>query len=103
LAAETHVDRSIDDPSAFVRTNVLGTATLLQVASRYWRALAPAEQARFRFLHVSTDEVYGSIEGTDPCAEEAPSSQLALCREQGRCRPSGTSLAQDLWLACAHQ
>ena len=72
LAAETHVDRSIDDPSAFVRTNVLGTATLLQAACRYWRALAPAEQARFRFLHVSTDEVYGSIDGIEPCAEEAP-------------------------------
>jgi dTDP-glucose 4,6-dehydratase len=72
LAAETHVDRSIDDPSVFVRTNVLGTATLLQAACRYWRALAPAEQARFRFLHVSTDEVYGSIDGADPCAEEAP-------------------------------
>jgi dTDP-glucose 4,6-dehydratase len=72
LAAETHVDRSIDDPSVFVRTNVLGTATLLHAAWRYWRALPSTEQARFRFLHVSTDEVYGSIDGTDPCAEEAP-------------------------------
>jgi dTDP-glucose 4,6-dehydratase len=72
LAAETHVDRSIDDPSVFVRTNVLGTATLLHAAWRYWRALPSARQERFRFLHVSTDEVYGSIDGTDPCAEEAP-------------------------------
>jgi dTDP-glucose 4,6-dehydratase len=83
LAAETHVDRSIDDPSVFVRTNVLGTANLLQAACRYWRALAPAQKVRFRFLHVSTDEVYGSIEGTDPCAEEAtyrPSSPYAASK-----------------------
>ena len=60
MAAETHVDRSIDDPLVFVRANVLGTATLLQVACRYWRTLAPAYKVRFRFHHVSTDEVYGS-------------------------------------------
>jgi dTDP-glucose 4,6-dehydratase len=72
LAAETHVDRSIDDPMPFVQTNMVGTATLLHAACRYWRALPSAEKARFRFLHVSTDEVYGSIDGTDSCAEEAP-------------------------------
>lgn len=83
LAAETHVDRSIDDPCVFVRSNVLGTATLLQVACRYWRALPSDEQARFRFLHVSTDEVYGSIEGTEPCAEDAryqPNSPYAASK-----------------------
>jgi dTDP-glucose 4,6-dehydratase len=72
LAAETHVDRSIDDPLEFVRTNVVGTATLLHAASRHWRALAPADKAQFRFLHVSTDEVYGSLEQAVACAEEAP-------------------------------
>ena len=70
LAAETHVDRSIDDPMPFVQTNVVGTATLLRAASRYWRALPSAEKACFRFLHVSTDEVYGSVD--EYCAEEAP-------------------------------
>jgi dTDP-glucose 4,6-dehydratase len=72
FAAETHVDRSIDDPLVFVQTNVVGTATLLRAACRHWRTLLPAEQARFRFLHVSTDEVYGSVEGAIACTEEAP-------------------------------
>ncbi len=61
FAAESHVDRSIDGPAAFVHTNVVGTLGLLESAIAYWRALAPAEQAAFRFLHVSTDEVYGSL------------------------------------------
>ena len=61
LAAESHVDRSIDGPSVFIATNVVGTATLLETATAYWRA-APAEvQAHFRFHHISTDEVYGSL------------------------------------------
>ena len=72
FAAETHVDRSIDDPLVFVETNVLGTATLLRAACRHWRALSPAEQAKFRFLHVSTDEVYGSVDGTSACTEASP-------------------------------
>ena len=72
MAAETHVDRSIDDPLVFVQTNVLGTATLLQVACRYWRGLAPADQARFRFHHVSTDEVYGSLGQTGSFSESSP-------------------------------
>ncbi len=61
LAAESHVDRSIDEPAAFVQTNVVGTAVLLAEAHRYWRSLAPERAARFRFLHVSTDEVFGSL------------------------------------------
>ena len=61
LAAESHVDRSIDDPLAFVRTNVLGTANLLQCALEYWRGLPPEGRAAFRFQHISTDEVYGSL------------------------------------------
>jgi dTDP-glucose 4,6-dehydratase len=70
LAAETHVDRSIDDPMPFVQTNVVGTVVLLRAACRYWCALPAAEKARFRFLQVSTDEVYGSVD--ECCAEEAP-------------------------------
>ncbi len=61
LAAETHVDRSIDAPAAFIQTNVVGTAALLDVATAYWRGLDEAGRARFRFLHVSTDEVFGSL------------------------------------------
>lgn len=60
LAAESHVDRSIDDPMDFVTTNVQGTATLLQAATEYWSGLPVPEKDVFRFLHVSTDEVYGS-------------------------------------------
>ncbi|MGN0878591.1 MAG: dTDP-glucose 4,6-dehydratase [Oligosphaeraceae bacterium] len=61
LAAESHVDRSIDDPLCFVRTNVLGTANLLQCALDYWRALPADRRETFRFQHISTDEVYGSL------------------------------------------
>ncbi|WP_349371457.1 dTDP-glucose 4,6-dehydratase [Salinarimonas sp.] len=61
LAAETHVDRSIDGPAAFVRTNVVGTVALLEAALRHWRRLPEARRARFRFHHVSTDEVFGSL------------------------------------------
>ena len=61
LAAESHVDRSIDAPATFVETNVVGTFQLLQAARAYWTSLAETEQSQFRFLHVSTDEVYGSL------------------------------------------
>jgi dTDP-glucose 4,6-dehydratase len=61
LAAESHVDRSIDGPAAFIETNVVGTFTLLQETLRYWRSLDRAALGRFRFHHVSTDEVYGSL------------------------------------------
>src|SRR5262245_56567099 len=60
FAAESHVDRSIDDPSAFLQTNVVGTFELLEAARRFWAELDPAARGRFRFLHVSTDAVYGS-------------------------------------------
>src|SRR5579859_7310704 len=61
FAAETHVDRSIEGPRAFLETNVVGTFELLTAALTYWRELEDAERAAFRFLHVSTDEVYGSL------------------------------------------
>ena len=62
LAAESHVDRSIDGPADFVRTNLLGTYTLLVEARRLWQDLSPEDRSRFRFLHVSTDEVFGSLD-----------------------------------------
>jgi dTDP-glucose 4,6-dehydratase len=61
LAAESHVDRSIDGPSAFIETNIVGTFTLLDSALSYWRKLSRADAEKFRFLHVSTDEVYGDL------------------------------------------
>ncbi|WP_246135514.1 dTDP-glucose 4,6-dehydratase [Pararhodospirillum oryzae] len=61
LAAESHVDRSIDDPGSFIRTNVLGTFTMLDAARRYWSGLDEPGRARFRFHHISTDEVFGSL------------------------------------------
>jgi len=66
LAAESHVDRSIDGPAAFVQTNVVGTFTLLDVAREYWSGLPPARRAAFRFHHISTDEVFGSLAPDDP-------------------------------------
>jgi dTDP-glucose 4,6-dehydratase len=61
LAAESHVDRSIDGPGEFIQTNIVGTFVLLQEALRYWRGLEPGRRAGFRLLHVSTDEVYGTL------------------------------------------
>ncbi|MBR0694156.1 dTDP-glucose 4,6-dehydratase [Bradyrhizobium lablabi] len=61
LAAESHVDRSIDGPDEFMQTNIIGTFTLLQESLRYWRSLSPEARAAFRLLHVSTDEVFGSL------------------------------------------
>lgn len=65
LAAESHVDRSIDAPQAFVQTNVVGTANLLQVAQEYWASLSQKRRDNFRFHHISTDEVYGDLAGTE--------------------------------------
>jgi len=66
LAAESHVDRSIDGPGEFIQTNLVGTFHLLQAALAHWRTLSPEAKAAFRFLHVSTDEVYGSLGPDDP-------------------------------------
>jgi dTDP-glucose 4,6-dehydratase len=71
FAAESHVDRSIHGPGAFVRTNVEGTFTLLEAARAYWAALPDGERQAFRFHHVSTDEVYGSLGPTDPAFTES--------------------------------
>jgi dTDP-glucose 4,6-dehydratase len=73
LAAETHVDRSIDGPAQFVKTNVVGTFTLLEATLRYWRSLGAHEADRFRFLDVSTDEVFGDLELAErPFTESSP-------------------------------
>lgn len=72
LAAESHVDRSIDGPGAFVQTNIVGTFTLLHVARSYWKALPDNEKTSFRFLHVSTDEVYGSLGEVGKFSETTP-------------------------------
>jgi dTDP-glucose 4,6-dehydratase len=84
FAAESHVDRSIVDPGAFIRTNVLGTLTLLQEAKAYWSELNEADRGAFRFLHISTDEVYGSLKPEDPAFSEttpyAPNSPYAASK-----------------------
>jgi dTDP-glucose 4,6-dehydratase len=84
FAAESHVDRSIVDPGAFIKTNVQGTYTLLQQARRYWAALEGSAKDGFRFLHVSTDEVYGTLGPDDPPFSEttpyAPNSPYAASK-----------------------
>lgn len=73
LAAESHVDRSIDGPAAFIQTNLIGTFTLLEAARHYWSSLDETAKQAFRFHHISTDEVYGDLEGTgDLFTEETP-------------------------------
>ena len=72
FAAESHVDRSIDGPAAFIETNIVGTFNLLDCARAYWNGLAEPAKAAFRFLHVSTDEVYGSLGPTGAFTETTP-------------------------------
>ncbi|MFA0415196.1 dTDP-glucose 4,6-dehydratase [Vibrio renipiscarius] len=71
LAAESHVDRSIDGPAAFIETNIIGTYTLLEAARSYWNSLEKVSKTAFRFHHISTDEVYGDLEGTDDLFTES--------------------------------
>lgn len=84
LAAESHVDRSINGPSEFVQTNVVGTYTLLEVARAYWVNLSDDKKSAFRFHHISTDEVYGDLHGTDDLFTEttpyAPSSPYSATK-----------------------
>ncbi|MGF7151719.1 dTDP-glucose 4,6-dehydratase [Sphingomonas zeicaulis] len=72
LAAESHVDRSIDGPAAFIQTNIVGTFTMLSAALDYWRGLDAEAQARFRFHHISTDEVFGALGDEGYFTEETP-------------------------------
>lgn len=84
LAAESHVDRSIDGPGEFIQTNIIGTYSLLEVAREYWQALPENKKSTFRFHHISTDEVYGDLEGPDDLFEEttayAPSSPYSASK-----------------------
>ncbi len=83
LAAESHVDRSIDGPKAFIETNIIGTYNLLEAARSYWTTLSELDQARFRFHHVSTDEVFGSLGETGLFTEESkyePSSPYSASK-----------------------
>lgn len=84
LAAESHVDRSIDGPTAFIETNIVGTYTLLEAARHYWNSLSQAQKDLFRFHHISTDEVYGDLHGTDDLFTEttpyAPSSPYSASK-----------------------
>ncbi|MGL4545539.1 MAG: dTDP-glucose 4,6-dehydratase [Plesiomonas sp.] len=84
LAAESHVDRSIDGPAAFIETNIIGTYNMLEAARSYWNTLEPANKAEFRFHHISTDEVSGDLHGTDDLFTEttpyAPSSPYSASK-----------------------
>lgn len=84
LAAESHVDRSIDGPAEFITTNIVGTYTLLEAARQYWQALDESKKAIFKFHHISTDEVYGDLEGTTDLFTEstsyAPSSPYSASK-----------------------
>jgi dTDP-glucose 4,6-dehydratase len=84
LAAESHVDRSIEGPAAFIQTNVVGTGVILEVTRAYWNDLAPEAKAAFRFHHISTDEVYGDLHGTDDLFTEttpySPSSPYSASK-----------------------
>lgn len=84
LAAESHVDRSIDGPAAFIQTNLIGTFTLLEAARHYWSSLNETAKQTFRFHHISTDEVYGDLDGTDALFTEetsyAPSSPYSASK-----------------------
>ena len=75
LAAESHVDRSIDSPDTFIHTNIVGTYTMLEASRKYWQVLSEENQDGFRFHHVSTDEVFGDLDGSDALfTEDTPYS-----------------------------
>jgi len=84
LAAESHVDRSIDGPAAFIETNIVGTYTVLEAARQYWQTLEGEQKANFRFHHISTDEVYGDL----PHPDETANAHQVLFTEQTAYAPS---------------
>ena len=97
LAAESHVDRSIDRPGEFIQTNIVGTFMLLQEALRYWRGLEAGRRAAFRLLHVSTDEVFGTL-GPERSVhrEHGLRAELALFGKQSVIRSSRACVVPDL-------
>jgi dTDP-glucose 4,6-dehydratase len=100
FAAESHVDRSIHGPGDFIQTNVMGTFNLLESVRAYWQDLPAAEKEAFRFLHVSTDEVYGTLSPSD----QKLRAQQPVLSQQSRQRPLGSCMAPHLRLARAdHQ
>ena len=92
FAAESHVDRSIHGPEDFIQTNIVGTFRLLESVRAYWGGLGDADKAAFRFLHVSTDEVYGSLSPTDP-----PSAKPTATNRTAPTRPA--RLPPTIWCA----
>ncbi len=104
FAAESHVDRSIHGPGEFIQTNVVGTFNLLESVCAYWKDLPTQEKAAFRFLHVSTDEVYGTLGPDDAPFSESNRlrTELTLFGEQSRERPLGACMASHLWIAGAY-
>lgn len=104
LAAESHVDRSIDGPGAFIHTNLLGTYRLLEAARRYWLQAPPETRSRFRLHHISTDEVFGSL---DPAAAGIHrvlplSTTLTIFCVKSRFRSSGAGLGRNLRPTYSH-
>ena len=99
FAAESHVDRSIHGPDDFMQTNILGTYRLLEEARSFFNTLSEEGQKQFRFLHVSTDEVYGTLSSTDPAFKETnqyePNSPLQCFK--GSLRSFGACMAPHLW------
>src|SRR6202044_1856453 len=104
LAAESHVDRSIMAGDAFIQTNIVGTFSLLEAARAYWRGLPEPRRESFRFLHVSTDEVYGSprgggrVGGRRVRGRDGLRSEFALFSLQGRRRSPRVGVGAHLWL-----
>jgi dTDP-glucose 4,6-dehydratase len=96
LAAESHVDRSIDGPGAFIESNVTGTFHLLQAVRAHWEQLPTERRDRFRFHHIGTDEVFGSLGPEGRFSETTPRPPLPLFGQQGGQRPPGEGLAPHL-------
>ena len=98
LAAETHVDRSIEKPADFISTNVTGTSILLEATLHYWRTLSASEQEGFRFLHISTDEVYGPVGGKRVATEgDALRPHITLCRLQSSSGSHRPLVSANVW------
>ena len=104
FAAESHVDRSIHGPAAFIETNIVGTFNLLEATRAWWAALPPAERDAFRFLHVSTDEVYGSLGAADPgfSRDHAVRAQQPVLGVEGGLRSPGARVSPHVRVADAH-
>ena len=100
LAAESHVDRSIDGPGAFIQTNIVGTQILLDAALDHWKGLSKEGQQAFRFHHISTDEVFGSLGQDGLFTESTPyDPRSPLFGKQSLVRSFGACVGRDLWPA----